>query len=159
MSGSDLENNLLMCLNKIDNVEKINKDTQKTQEVFMRHDELKYENFTFFWVTHLYYISAMFTVIVLFSISLKMSWETLSVSHFFSSLLTSVFLLSIPVGIGCVLFTFALTPLMLLLDTVLMAIQKKSGRYHAKEQVDYQFSLEWGISAIILIAVICYFLI
>lgn len=48
MSGSDLENNLLMCLNKIDNVEKINKDTQKTQGVFMRHDELKYENFTFF---------------------------------------------------------------------------------------------------------------
>lgn len=101
----------------------------------------------------------MFTVIVLFGISLRMSWETLSVIHFFSSLLISVFLLSIPVGIGCVLFTFALTPLMLLLDTVLMAIQKKSGRYHAKEQVDYQFSLEWGISAIILIAVICYFLI
>lgn len=123
----------------------------------MRHDELKSENFTSFWINHFVQISALFTVITLFIISLNMSWENLSISYFLSSSLISIIFLSIPVGIGCVLFTFALTPLMLLFDTILMVIQKKSGRYHAREQVDYQFSLEWGLSAAILIALIYYF--
>lgn len=123
----------------------------------MRHDELKSENFTSFWINHFVQISALFTVITLFIISLNMSWENLSISYFLSSSLVSLILLSIPVGICCVLFTFALTPVMLLFDTVLMVIQKKSGRYHAREQVDYQFSLEWGLGVAILIALIYYF--
>ncbi|OOS01207.1 hypothetical protein B0186_04585 [Canicola haemoglobinophilus] len=123
----------------------------------MRHDELKSENFTSFWINHFVQISALFTVITLFIISLNMSWENLSISYFLSSSLVSLILLSILVGICCVLFTFALNPLMLLFDTVLMVIQKKSGRYHASEQLDYQFSLEWGLGAAILIALIYYF--